>query len=190
MANDRTLSSRERRLWRPIEQMQAEDAGPWPDSWPEQWKRFEAAFKDRRHLLALLAEAFQWLCPPRGVEQAGEALRNYLRSIQPLLELDTTLQPCHGCDCDGSDSRVRHCHEEAKRNVTAPETLVQPPQTTVEMDLESACNWLACFADSESPIIRIYVRRLMEKLQPCAGTLAAKVNSPSDGHALKAEGGK
>lgn len=41
-----------------------------------------------RQLRAALGHAFQWLCPPKGVESAGDALRDYLRSIQPLLGLD------------------------------------------------------------------------------------------------------
>ncbi len=56
----------------------------------------------------------------------------------------------------------------------AEETFPQPPQTAAEMDLESACNWLAGFADSESPVIRTYVRRLLEQLRPRPGTLAGE----------------
>ena len=42
-------------------------------------------FCERDRLRAALSEAFQWLCPPRGVERAGPALRRYLREIMPMI---------------------------------------------------------------------------------------------------------
>lgn len=65
----------------------------------------------------------------------------------------------------------------------APETPArQRPETTDQMDLESAINWVACSADSESAIIRRYVSLLLKELRPRPGTLAGNAEKAGEKH--------
>lgn len=57
---------------------------------PDEWRKIRKAIGvDTDLLKCALAEAFDWLCPPKGVGAAGDALREYLLRILPLIDMST-----------------------------------------------------------------------------------------------------
>lgn len=57
---------------------------------PDEWRKIrKATGVDTDLLKSALGEAFDWLCPPNGVGAAGDALREYLLRILPLIDMST-----------------------------------------------------------------------------------------------------